>query len=184
MQTVFLDRDGVINRRLPGDYVKRWEEFEFLPGALEGLRALSEAGFRLIIVTNQRGVSIGRLRESELGALHERLRAELKSAGVRLDAIYACPHDYDSCRCRKPEVGLFLQAKRDFPEIEFPDSFVIGDSASDIEAGVRLGCKTVLVGADIQNILPELTARNLPVDFKTPTLLQAVREYLITPVAR
>ena len=179
MPTVFLDRDGVINRKLPGDYVKSWQEFEFLPGAIEGLRMLKQHGFRLIVVTNQRGVSLGRLRENDLCAIHERMHRELRDAGAALNTLYYCPHDNNVCECRKPEIGLFLQAQRDFPDIRFEESFVIGDSIGDMEAGARLHSKNVLIGEDTEEILAGLAAKNLLVDFSAPSLLDAVGEYLI-----
>jgi D-glycero-D-manno-heptose 1,7-bisphosphate phosphatase len=179
MSTAFLDRDGVINRAPQGDYVKSWEEFEFLPGVFDALRALKQHGFRLIVVTNQRGVSLGRPPESGLRAIHDRMEAELRKAGAGLDAIYYCPHGYDACNCRKPETELFLQAQRDFPDIRFADSFVIGDSITDMEAAARLYCKRVLIGAESSPILAALAKKNLAVDFTAPSLLEAVKGFLI-----
>ena len=183
MLTAFLDRDGVINRKLPGDYVTRWEEFEFLPGVFDAMRSLRELGFRLIVVSNQRGVSIGRPAENELLAIHRRMVEELHGAGADLDAIYYCPHDYDCQDCRKPASGLFLRAHRDFPEIKFSESFVIGDSVSDMEAGARLGAKIVLISEKTPEMVAALSEKNLRVDFWASTLRQAVSEYLLPQAA-
>jgi D-glycero-D-manno-heptose 1,7-bisphosphate phosphatase len=146
IDTVFLDRDGVINRRLPGDYVKTWAEFEFLPRAKEALALLTAANLRLIVITNQRGIARGLMTEADLHSIHARMLAELREAGAHVAAVYHCPHDRDACECRKPKTGLLLEAQRDFPEIDFSRAVVIGDAPSDIEAGRRAGCRTVIVG--------------------------------------
>ena len=92
--TIFLDRDGTINRKRPeGDYVKTWEEFEFLPGALAGLRGMAENGARMICVTNQRGIARGRMTEAALEEIHRRMLEAVREAGGRIDAVYYCPHE-------------------------------------------------------------------------------------------
>jgi D-glycero-D-manno-heptose 1,7-bisphosphate phosphatase len=144
--TVFLDRDGVINRRREGDYVTSWAEFEFLPRAQDALRCLAERGHRVIVVTNQRGVARGRMSEDDLASIHARLIEEATRAGGAIAAIYYCPHDVGQCTCRKPQTGLFLEAQRDFADIEFAASTVIGDSPSDMEAGQQLGCRAIFIG--------------------------------------
>jgi D-glycero-D-manno-heptose 1,7-bisphosphate phosphatase len=143
LATVFLDRDGTINRKAPeGDYVKSVEEFELLPGAAEAVRALADAGMLVVVVTNQRGIARGRMTEADLAAIHERLRREVSG----IDAIYHCPHEEGACDCRKPRTGMFLQAQRDFPQIDFSRSAVIGDSPSDMQAGRALGSRLVMIG--------------------------------------
>lgn len=144
--TVFLDRDGVINRRIEGGYVTTWDEFEFLPGALEALRQLTRHGYRIVVVTNQRGIARGRLTETELAAIHDRMLERVGATGGAIAGVYYCPHDVGECSCRKPSPGLFLEAKADFVDIDFSDSTVIGDSPSDIDAGVSLGCATIFIG--------------------------------------
>jgi D-glycero-D-manno-heptose 1,7-bisphosphate phosphatase len=181
VQTVFLDRDGVINRKLPeGDYVTRWEEFEFLPDAASGLRLLKEAGLRLIVITNQRGIALGRLTEADLEEIHQRMRAELVQCGVRLDAIYHCPHDRGQCDCRKPAVGLFLKARHDFPDIDFAQSVMVGDSVTDLEAGNRLGCRCFLVaGAEWRDaILVEAQQLGLAAPHCVPSLMKVAETLL------
>ena len=149
-QTVFLDRDGVINRQRKGDYVKSWAEFEFLPGAKEALRLLAEAGYRVVVVTNQRGVARGFLTESDLAAIHDQMVEEARLAGGPIAGVYYCPHEIGQCSCRKPAKGLFLEAQHDFADIVFTRSTVIGDSPADIEAGRSLGCRTIFIGESDQ----------------------------------
>jgi D-glycero-D-manno-heptose 1,7-bisphosphate phosphatase len=143
----FVDRDGTINVKRPeGEYVTSPDELELLPGAAEGIRLLNESGFKVIVVTNQRGIALGRMTEDDLAAIHRRLLGELAVAGATVDAIYHCPHGEGECDCRKPEVGLVLQAARDHPDVRLEDSVVIGDSPSDIDVGTRLGVRTILIG--------------------------------------
>jgi D-glycero-D-manno-heptose 1,7-bisphosphate phosphatase len=140
-RTAFLDRDGTINVKAPeGEYVRSPGEFRYLPGAPEAIRLLAGCGWRVIVVTNQRGIALGRMTAEAVDEIHRGL-LELPVA-----AVYVCPHEKGACDCRKPGTGLFLQAKRDFPEIDFSRSVVIGDAPSDIAAGDALGCRTVLVG--------------------------------------
>lgn len=142
--TIFLDRDGVINRKRDDDYVKHWGEFAFLPGVKEALQILTEQNYRLIVVTNQRGIARGWMTEAAVQDVHARMLAEI--APAQIAAIYCCPHDNDQCDCRKPKTGLFRQAQRDFPDIDFAKSILIGDSLSDMEAGAALGCRNILIG--------------------------------------
>jgi D-glycero-D-manno-heptose 1,7-bisphosphate phosphatase len=151
LRTVFLDRDGVINRKRPGgDYVKSWEEFQFLPQVKEALRLLKEAGMRVVVVTNQRGIARRVMSVANLQEIHERMLTELAAAGASCDAIYFCPHDVGECTCRKPQTGMFLQVQKDFPDIDFSRSAMVGDSLTDIEAGASLGCRTFLIVDDPQ----------------------------------
>jgi D-glycero-D-manno-heptose 1,7-bisphosphate phosphatase len=90
---VFVDRDGVINRRLPGDYVRAWDQFRFLPGARAGLRLLREAGYLLVVITNQRGIGRGLMSEADLAEIHRRMQLALIRAAAGVDAILHCPHD-------------------------------------------------------------------------------------------
>jgi D-glycero-D-manno-heptose 1,7-bisphosphate phosphatase len=140
--TAFLDRDGTINEKAPeGEYVTSLSQFRYLPGAEDAIRLLADGGWRVVVVTNQRGIALGRMTAEAVDEINRRL-LELPVA-----AVYVCPHERDSCDCRKPGTGLFLQAQRDFPEIDFGRSVVIGDAPSDIAAGDALGCRTILVGA-------------------------------------
>ncbi|MEN3040265.1 MAG: HAD family hydrolase [Bacteroidia bacterium] len=143
--TLFLDRDGVINVEKVGSYVLSWEEFVFLPKVEEAVATLSQIFGRLIVVTNQRGVGRGLMTREALESIHEKMRIHLSSMGGRIDAIYACTEVEDESPCRKPNVGMALQAQRDFPEIEFNRSVMVGNSESDMEFGRRLGMYTIWI---------------------------------------
>lgn len=148
---VFLDRDGVINTKPPaGDYVKTWGEFQFLPGVKDALRLLRQRGLTLILVTNQRGIAKGVMTETALQALHRRMQEELRNAEAQFDAVYYCPHEEGQCSCRKPAIGLFQRALKEFPDIE--SSIVVGDSEVDVEAAKRLGSQAILIVSDPQTL--------------------------------
>ena len=153
---VFLDRDGVLNRKPPhGSYVTRWEEFELLPGVDEAIAKLNRSGRKVIVVTNQRGIALGRFSLKELERTHDQLRELLAQRGARLDGIYVCPHDDGECNCRKPQIGLFERAFGDFPGARPENSVMVGDSLCDIEAGVRVGMRTVFVTGDGERVSAE-----------------------------
>src|SRR5713226_6467880 len=142
-RAVFLDRDGVINRKAPeGRYVTRWEDFHVLPGVVEAITLLNRAGFFVIVVTNQRCIAKGLMTAAELEEMHQRMTALLARAGATIDAIYYCSHEVEeSCKCRKPAPGMMLDAARSHG-MDLPASWMIGDSDIDVEAGKNAGCKT------------------------------------------
>lgn len=158
--TLFLDRDGVINERLVDDYVKRWEDFSFTPGALEALREFNAVFGKIVVVTNQQGVGKGLMTGNELNLIHSQMVDEVNRAGGRIDKVYFCTKlEHERPFCRKPNPGMALQAKRDFPEIHFKRSVMAGDSLSDLRFGKRLGMKTVLIAPDnrLARQFPKLT---------------------------
>ncbi len=142
-KAVFLDRDGVINKKpQEGEYVTCWEGFQFLPRVVEAIAQLNRAGFYVIVITNQRCIAKGLMTVAELEKIHQRMSKSLAERGARIDAIYYCPHGMKPiCRCRKPAPGMFVDAARDYG-IELSASWMIGDSDIDIEAGRNAGCKT------------------------------------------
>ncbi len=152
-KAAFLDRDGVINQKAPeGEYITRWEEVKFLPGVAEAIAQLNQAGWQVILISNQRCVAKGLLSIPDLEVLHRRMRDWLAERGARIDAVYYCPHEKTTppCDCRKPEPGMLVQAARDHG-IDMPSSWMIGDSPSDVEAGRRAGCKTLRIQpADVE----------------------------------
>jgi len=113
-RAVFLDRDGVINRKAPeGDYIKSWSEFEILPCVDSAIKRLNEESFLVIVISNQRCIARGIITEDELNEIHEKMKEELAKKGAIIDDIYYCPHDIkDRCSCRKPQPGLLLKAVR------------------------------------------------------------------------
>ena len=146
---IFLDRDGVLNRKLPeGVFVSTWEQFEWLPGAIEAVARMTRAGWTVLVVSNQRGIALGLVTVAQLEHIHKKMQAEMEQQGARLDGIFYCPHDRGQCRCRKPGIGLFEQAQQQFPQATAQNSIVIGDSLSDIQAGKRLGMRTIFIQGD------------------------------------
>ena len=146
LDTLFLDRDGVINVKLDGQYVRNTDEFEFMIGAETAISKLSKIFNRILIVTNQQGIAKGIMSGKDLGFLHDYMLLELKKNGGVIDKIYYCPHlAAENCNCRKPNPGMIQQAIIDFPEIKVEDSYLIGDSDTDILAGNKMGLITVKV---------------------------------------
>jgi D-glycero-D-manno-heptose 1,7-bisphosphate phosphatase len=151
LRTVFLDRDGVLNEKMPeGQYVTRWEEFRVLPGVPEALRRLNQAGLLAIVASNQRGIARGLYTVADVEAIHSAFQHQLSAAGAHIDAFFICPHDEGQCNCRKPLPGLFEQALAQFPQITAATSVIIGDSLSDIEFGRCVGMATILIEGDPQ----------------------------------
>ncbi len=144
--TLFLDRDGVINKKLEGRYVRNFSEFEFINGASNAISRLSNVFNRILIITNQQGIAKGIMSEADLTALHVKMIDKIKYSGGHIDKIYFCPHLAElNCICRKPKTGMIENAIKDYPMIVIEDSFLIGDSDTDIEAGFRMGLKTFKV---------------------------------------
>jgi histidinol-phosphate phosphatase family protein len=143
--TLFLDRDGVINHLRPNDYVKTWAEFEFLPDVFEALAKWSKQFKHIIVVTNQRGVGKGLMTVQNLNEIHDKMIVETKRHGGRIDKIYYCTALDDTNPNRKPNIGMALQAKQDFPDIDFSRSVMIGDSDSDMEFAKKCKMKGVEV---------------------------------------
>jgi D-glycero-alpha-D-manno-heptose 1-phosphate guanylyltransferase len=143
--TLFLDRDGVINRWLPGDYVRSWDQFAFLPGILESLRKWAGHFKRIILVSNQRGVGKGKMTSEQLENVHARMLSEIRTAGGRIDAVYTCTEPDENHPMRKPQPGMFLAACRDFPDIAPERSVMLGDSESDRHFAANCGMPFVLM---------------------------------------
>ncbi|MBI3083483.1 MAG: HAD-IIIA family hydrolase [Candidatus Omnitrophica bacterium] len=154
---VILDRDGVLNRRPPrAQYVRHWEEWEWLPGAKEAPRLLKEAGYR--VVSNQAGIVRGLMTVGEVERIHENMKADLRQAGGEIDAVYYCPHGWDSpCECRKPKPGMLFQAQRDF-HLDLSRTPFIGDDDRDGQAAEAAGCPWIQVTdqRSLLNVVREL----------------------------
>ncbi len=176
--TLFLDRDGVINKRLHGDYVKNVSEFEFLPGVLDALKTFSEVFGKIIVVTNQQGIGKGIYSAAQLNEIHAHMVQQVHAAGGRMDAVFFAPNlASENSPLRKPGIGMALQAKAQFPEIDFGRSLMIGDSISDLEFGRTAGMRTMYVYHDER--LPAahhaLCDREIHSLSEAAALLQAVR---------
>lgn len=146
--SLFLDRDGVINLHYPNDYVKKWEEFFFLEGVLDALNILAHKFRRILLVTNQQGVGKGVMSKEDLNFIHSEMLKEIRKYGGRLHMIYTATEklENDKQKMRKPEIGMAKQAKKDFPEIDFERSIIVGDSLTDMQFGRKAGMKTVFIG--------------------------------------
>lgn len=145
---VFLDRDGVINRAAkPGDYIRSWDQFEFLPNITDWIRLFNELGYLVIVVTNQRGVASGLMDLDTVEDMHRRMIEQLAEAGARIDDVFCCPHAADSCDCRKPLPGLVQQACRKW-EIDLDHSLLIGDSWRDEELARNCGVRFLGASGD------------------------------------
>lgn len=146
---VLLDRDGTINAKAAeGDYVVDPGALELLPGAAAAIKRLNDAGIPVAVVTNQRGIALGRLTEDGLAAVHARLAALLARDGAHVDAIFHCPHDRGACACRKPGTAMLEQARERFGLASLRDAVVIGDAASDVQAGRAAGARTIRLSED------------------------------------
>lgn len=144
--TLFLDRDGVINIKLESRYICNPNEFEFMQGSLDAISKLTKLFKRILIVTNQQGIGKSIMTVDDLNLLHSFMNCEIEKLNGKIDKIYFCPHLVaENCNCRKPNPGLIKQAIADFPEIDHENSYLIGDSDSDIEAGNLMNLNTVKV---------------------------------------
>jgi len=137
--TLFLDRDGVINDEKHLEYVNTWEEFTFYPGVLEAIKTFSQKFGRIFIITNQRGVAKGLTKLKDLDLIHKNLLHSVQEAEGKIDKIYFSVDMEDTSTHRKPNTGMGLQAKKDFPEVEFRKSIMIGNTLSDMQFGRNLG---------------------------------------------
>ncbi len=149
-KAIFLDRDGTIN--VEKDYLYRIEEFDFIEGVPAAIKRFNEAGYLVIVVTNQSGVARGYYSPQDVDRLHLHIQELLRASGARVDAFYMCPHhptqgqgEYRrTCDCRKGEPGMLLQAASEHA-LDLQGSWIVGDKRADVEAGVRAGCRSALV---------------------------------------
>lgn len=167
---ILLDRDGVINQNRD-DHVKRWSEFQFIPGTLAALRRLTALDLPIVVVTNQGIINRSIISDAELGDIHVAMTERIHAAGGRLDGIFYCPHHAaEGCGCRKPEPGLLFQAARAF-DLDLTRSVFVGDATTDLIAGQRSACPTILVRTGrgraaerelrARSVTPLYTARDL-----------------------
>jgi D-glycero-alpha-D-manno-heptose 1-phosphate guanylyltransferase len=166
--TLFLDRDGVINEETLGEYILHWEKFIFSKGVLDVFKKLSETFGRVIIVTNQKGVGKGLMTQEALDTIHYEMVREVGIVGGRIDSIYACTDLDDESPMRKPNNGMALQAKKDFPGIDFTKSIMAGNKPSDMRFGRAAGMFTVFIASTN----PEVPFPHPDIDLRFDSLQQ------------
>jgi len=170
IRCIFFDRDGIVNTSPGPGYVERLEDFHIQPAFLEAAAIARDRGYAIAIATNQRGVARGLMSRQALDTIHANLLDHLRAAGIPLLGIYCCTHERNTCTCRKPQPGLLLQAAREHA-IDLAASWMIGDNETDIEAGRRAGCRTILVTSNppdntrATHIVPTIT--DLPASLAT-----------------
>ena len=167
-KAIFLDRDGTINKFV--GFLTKIDGMELLPGSAEAIKKINDSGYLAIVVTNQPAIARGEIDFPDLQEIHNKLETLLGKEGAYLDAIYYCPHHTDkgfegeriaykcNCDCRKPKAGMLLQAAKDF-NIDLSQSYMIGDSQRDIEAGKNAGCKESILledGKSLADIIPAI----------------------------
>lgn len=176
--SLFLDRDGVINKRIPGDYIKKWEEFEFLPEVLKAINLLTNKFGQTFIVTNQQGIGKGLMLESDLDLIHDHMRTEIGYHGGKINKIYHSPYRAEENSVfRKPNIGLARKAKIDYPVVDFDKSIMVGDSISDMGFGKNAGMMTVFIKSEIE---VQDEDRKL-IDFEFPDLISFVQSFIPNP---
>ena len=169
--TLFLDRDGVINKNIDGSYVLDWEQFEFLDGVLETMPKLAKLFNKIIVVTNQQCIAKGLLTEETLNEIHQNMMNMIELNGGRIDAVYFAPDlESEENTLRKPKNGMALLAKNDFPEIDFTKSIMVGDKLSDMKFGKSVSMTTFYISTSYKN--------SSLIDYKISSL-SALLEHLI-----
>lgn len=158
MKAIFLDRDGVINKDPGfGDYIKSWKEFKFLQGAIDAIKLLNKNGYEIFVISNQAGVARGLFSKEALNEITVNMLKEIETQGGKIRWVSYCIHASDAgCDCRKPSVGQIKKATKGL-DIDFKNSYFVGDSRLDVGAGKNAGCKTILL----------LTGKETPEDAKT-----------------
>ena len=164
--TIFIDRDGVINHEKHLDYIHTWDEFVFYEGVKDAIKIFAEVFNRVVVVTNQKGVGKGLTKLEDLNTIHANMKAAIEEAGGRIDAIYFCADLNEDSPNRKPNPGMGLMAKNDFPEIDFNKAIMIGNTISDMEFGRNLGVHTVF----LPTTRPDVDLNDKRIDLVTDSL--------------
>lgn len=167
--TLFLDRDGVINKKLEDDYVKHWVEFEFITDVLPNFKKLNEIFGTIVVVTNQQGIAKGLYTKEDLEIIHKNMLYELSYFKGTIHKVYFSPYlAAENHAFRKPNIGMALEAKKDFPHIDFSKSIIVGDSMSDMEFGRTAGMRTVYIHAE--------PVSNDKIDFQFTSLPEFIKQ--------
>jgi histidinol-phosphate phosphatase family protein len=155
--TLFLDRDGVINKRPFNDYVKRIEDFKFLPGVFKAMQIFAQLFPRIVIVTNQQGVGKGLMTKAKLEEIHQWMQQKIENNNGRVDEVFYCTQlKSEKENCRKPAIAMAVQAQQLFPDIVFEKAIMVGDTESDIQFGKNAGMKTILIGNEKISSSPDM----------------------------
>jgi len=181
-RAVFLDRDGVITQE-PPHYAHELSQLELIPKAADAIRLLNENGFVVIVASNQAGIAYGYYQEEDAILFNQAMKEKLAKEGAYIDAIYYCPHHPEAkieryrvdCNCRKPKPGMLTRAEKEL-NIDLKQSFIVGDKLSDIEAGERAGCKTIMVRTGYG--VEELKSNEIDCDYVANDLYDAVQHIL------
>ncbi len=178
--SIFLDRDGVICEEKNPPYVRTPDEFIFIPGCEKAISLLHELGFYVIVITNQSGINRGVIKKKHFKEIQKKMLVTLKMKNAPIDAVYVCPHKPDEgCECRKPKPGNILKAAQKF-NVNLKQSYFIGDTFTDMQAGKDAGCKTILVlsgkGKDELKKHKKSRSNGAPPDFVAKNLLDAARK--------
>jgi histidinol-phosphate phosphatase family protein len=169
--TLFLDRDGVINKKLDNDYVKHWIEFEFIEGSMDAVRNLSKKFKRILVVTNQQGIGKRLYTAEDLEVIHKNMLYELNYVGGKIEKVYFSPYlDAENHPTRKPGIGMAELAKKDFPDIDFKKCIMVGDSMTDMQFGRTLGMITVYIS--------ENERKDVLIDYNFRTLLEFSLQFI------
>ncbi|MFH0772253.1 MAG: D-glycero-beta-D-manno-heptose 1,7-bisphosphate 7-phosphatase [Candidatus Omnitrophota bacterium] len=175
-KVIFLDRDGVINKDPMGSrygYVTRWDEFKFLPGVKMAVKKLTLAGYKIYVISNQAGISKGYFTRDALKEITSRMTGELEKSGGKIKKVFYCTHkNEDNCDCRKPKAGLFKKVLKK-EKVSIENSFFIGDSIRDVQAGKTAGCETILVLSGKEKLADRKQWQTKP-DYVKRNLLDAV----------
>ena len=165
--TIFLDRDGVINHEKPLDYIHTWDEFVFYDGVKEAIKIFAQKFLYIYVVTNQKGVGKGLTKPEDLFIIHRNMQAEIESEGGKINRIYFCSDLEESSPNRKPNPGMGLQAKKDFGDIDFTKSVIVGNTLGDMEFGRNLGIYTIF----LPTTRPEISPKDSRIDMSFNSLL-------------
>lgn len=160
-KAVFFDRDGVINRER-SDYVKTLDELEIYPNVADCIKILKKKGFLAVVITNQSAINRGKSTEEQLAKIHNAIQNNCKNNGTKIDGFYHCPHRPDeNCDCRKPKPGLLLKASHEL-NIDLKSSWLIGNNASDIQAGLSVGCKSIKIveQSELPSVVQQILKEN------------------------
>lgn len=182
MKIIFIDRDGVINKDPGGwtkhNYVTRWKDFHFISGSKKAVRMLTDAGYEIMIISNQAGINRSFFTREQLKKINDNMLKEISGSGGKIRSVHYCPHAAsEDCLCRKPKTGLFKKAAGDL-DVDFKKTFFVGDGSMDVEAGKRAGCRTILVLSGKSK--PEaVKGWDHKPDFIKKDLLEAVRWILM-----